>query len=162
MSGNFVVPPVDGIYYAQYFKSDTQNLLNGATDITFDLTQSWNNTGSFITHNNGTTVFTVVQTGLYQLEFNVTISSATWTDVLKQISIDITRFPVPEQVTIAQNASMPSSRNYGQSLSVMFYLIAGDVINCRVVNAYTGGTPTALGFNNTFDLNTWFAWKYIS
>jgi hypothetical protein len=161
MSGNFVVPPVgDAMYYAQYYKSDTQALLNGATDIWFDLTQSWNNTGGYIT-SNGITNFTVVQTGLYHLEFNVTILGATWTDLLKQISIDITRSPLTERVTIVQNASIPSSRNYGQSLSAMFYLIAGDVINCRVVNTYTGGTPTVQAFNNSFDLNTWFAWKFI-
>jgi hypothetical protein len=126
------------------------------------LTQPWNNTGGYITHTNGSTDFIVQQTGLYQLEFNATITAATWTDILKQISIDITRSPLTEQVTIAQNASIPTARNYGQSVSVIFYLVTGDIINCRVVNTYTSGTPQAVGFTNTFDLNTWFTWKFIN
>jgi hypothetical protein len=161
MSGNFVVPPVNEVYTAQYYKSANQNLLNGATDITFDLTQTWNNTGGYVTHTNGSTDFTVNQTGLYQLEFNTTIFGAPWSDTLKQISIDITRSPFPEQVTIIQNAAIPSSRNYGQSVSASFYLVTGDVINCRVVNTYTSGTPFAQGFSNPFELNTWFTWKFI-
>lgn len=161
MSGNFVVP-VNNVYIAQYYKSANQGLSIGATDLTFNLTQPWNNTGGYITHVNGTTDFTVVKSGLYQLEFNATINgtSSTSTDLLKQISIDITRSPLVEQVTIAQNASIPSARNYGQSVTGTFYLVAGDVINCRVVNSFAG-TAAVAGLTNTFDLNTWFTWKYI-
>jgi len=160
MSGNFVVP-VNNLFIGQYYKSVNQNLTSGATDITFDLTQTWNNTGGYVTHTNGSTDFTVNQTGLYQLEFNTTITAATWTDTLKQISIDLTRSPFPEQVTIIQNAAIPTLRGYGQSLSAIFYLVTGDVINCRVVNTYTSGTPQVVGDSNPFELNTWFTWKYI-
>jgi hypothetical protein len=99
---------------------------------------------------------------LYQLEFNASIlsTSSASTDLLKQISIDITRSPFVEQVTITQNTSIPSARNYGQSVNATFYLQAGDVINCRVVNTFTG-TASVLGFLNTFDLNTWFTWTFI-
>lgn len=158
---SFVVP-VNDFYMAQYYKSVNQALATGATDITFDLTQPWNNTGGYITHVNGTKDFTVQQPGLYQLEWNVSILGTTSasTDLLKQISIDITRPPLTEQVTIAQNTSIPTARNYGQSVSCNFFLLTGDIINCRIVNTFTG-TASVAGITNTFDLNTWFTWKYI-
>jgi hypothetical protein len=57
---------------------------------------------------------------------------------------------------------MPTATNYGQSLCSTFNLEAGDVINCRVVNSYTSGTPYAQGVTNTIDLNTWFTWRYVA
>jgi len=153
-----------GLYQATYYKSANQNLTSGATDLTFDQVASWNNAGGYITHTGGSADFTVVQAGLYQLEFNATIASngATWTSLNKQISVDITRSPTAEVVTIAQNASMSSNTNYGQSLCSTFNLEAGDVINCRVVNTYATGTPSAQGVTNTIDLNTWFTWRYVN
>jgi len=161
MSGNFVVP-VNNLFIGQYFKSANQTLSNGATDITFDRQQPWNNTGGYINHTTGTANFTVAKTGLYHLEWNASIlgASSTSTDLLKQLTIDITRPPLVEQVTISQNASIPTARNYGQSVSATFYLVSGDVINCRVVNTHTGPASVS-GLTNTFDLNTWFTWKYI-
>jgi len=152
------------VYQATYYKSVQQNLTSGATDLTFNVEGSWNNSNGLITHSSGSTDFVVVQAGLYQLEFNATIVSngAGWTNLLKQISVDITRSPTAEVVTIAQNGSMPTNTNYGQSLCSTFNLEAGDVINCRVVNTYTSGTPYAQGVTNTIDLNTWFTWRYVA
>lgn len=152
------------VYQATYYKSALQNLTSGSTDLTFDEEATWNNDNGYITHTGGTADFTVVQAGLYQLEFNATIiaNGSTWTNLLKQISVDITRSPAPEIVTIAQNGSMPSNTNYGQSLCSTFNLEAGDVINCRVSNTYATGTPYAQGVTNTIDLNTWFSWRYVS
>lgn len=152
------------VYQATYYKSAQQNLTSGSTDITFDEEGTWNNDNGYITHTGGTADFTVVQAGLYQLEFNATVISngSTWTNLLKQISIDITRAPTPEIVSIAQNASMPSNTNYGQSACSTYNLEAGDVINCRVSNTYATGTPFAQGVQNTFDLNTWFSWRYVA
>ena len=152
------------VYQATYYKSALQNLTSGSTDLTFDEEATWNNDNGYITHTGGTAAFTVVQPGLYQLEFNATIiaNGSTWTNLLKQISVDITRSPAPEIVTIAQNGSMPSNTNYGQSLCSTFNLEAGDVINCRVSNTYASGTPYAQGVTNTIDLNTWFSWRYVS
>lgn len=152
------------VYQATYYKSALQNLTSGSTDLTFDEEATWNNDNGYITHTGGTADFTVVQAGLYQLEFNATIiaNGSTWTNLLKQISVDITRSPAPEIVTIAQNGSMPSNNNYGQSLCSTFNLEAGDVINCRVSNTYATGTPYAQGVTNTIDLNTWFSWRYVS
>ena len=161
---NITIANTNQIYQSTYYKSANQNLVNGATDITFDLTGTWNNDGGYITHVNGTTDFIVVQTGLYQLDWNVSIlgTGVTWTDVLKQISVDITRSPNAETLYIGQNSSISTGRNYAQSLSSSLYLVAGDVINCRVVNSFTAGTPAAQGVTNTSDLNTWFSWRFLS
>jgi hypothetical protein len=151
-------------FQATYYKSANQNLTSGATDITFDLSGAWSNAGGYITHTDGTTAFTVVEAGLYQLELNATIlaNGATWTSTTnKQLSIDITRSPIAEQLVISQNAFMASGTNYLQSLCSTYNLEAGDVINCRVVNTFTGGPAQASGVTNTFDLNTWFSWRFV-
>jgi hypothetical protein len=150
---------------ATYYMSVNQNLTSGSTDITFDEEGSWNNANGYITHTPGSADFTVVQAGLYQLEWNTTItaSGATWaTTSNKFISIDVTRSPAAEQAIIGQSAFMASGTNYSQSVCSTFDLVAGDVINCRIVNTFTGGPPEALGVANTFDLNTWFSWRYVS
>jgi hypothetical protein len=156
------------IYQATYYKSADQ-ILNGPnapgnTDITFDLTNASNNTGGYITHVNGTTAFTVVQTGLYFLQFNANIqgTGVAWTGS-KQVNIDITRSPIAEQAVIQQSATQNSGTDYGQSVSATFYLVAGDVINLRIFNIYTSVTqPVARGVSSTFDLNTFFSWQFIS
>jgi hypothetical protein len=156
------------VYQATYYKSANQTLNGpnapGNTDITFDLTSPHNNTGGYITHVDGTTVFTVVQTGLYFLEFNANIqgTGVAWTGS-KQVNIDITRSPIAEQAVIQQSATQNSGTDYGQSVSATFYLVAGDVINLRIFNIYTSLTqPLARGVSSTFDLNTFFSWRYIS
>jgi hypothetical protein len=159
-----IVVPVNTLYLAQYYKSANQNLTNGSTDITFDSTQPWNNTGSYIIHTNGTPIFTVVQSGLYQLEFNLTVNanSATWNvGTNKVISIDITRGAVPEVVAFGQANNTSTTTNYIQSTSATMYLLAGDIINCRCQCNFATATPNAAGAVG-FDLNTWFTWKYIS
>jgi hypothetical protein len=153
------------VYIATYYKSVAQSLTSGNTDITFDLTGSWNNTGGYVTHTNGTTNFTVVRTGLYKLEFNVVVlaNSAIYslTTIGKSIAIDITRPSIPEQAVISNSALQASLQNYTMSIAGTYYLIAGDIINLRVGNTYTGGTPTVQPGLNTFDLNTFFTWRFI-
>jgi hypothetical protein len=155
------------IYQATYYNSVAQNLTSGNTDITFDTEGAWNNTGGYITHVSGTADFTVVQTGLYQLEFNalVLVNNGTWlTTSNRTCNIDITRSPTAEQAVIT-NTALQGVQNYGQSVSGTIYLVAGDVINLRLGNIYTGGSPTppqAQGLQNTFDLNTFFTWTFIS
>jgi hypothetical protein len=166
IGNNWIVQSADPsfrpLYVATYYKSANQSLTSGATDITFNGESFHNNTGGYITHATNSKDFIVVQSGLYQLEWNASIlgTSSTSTNLLKQLSIDITRSPLLEQVTIAQNTSIPTGVNYGQSVNATFYLQAGDVINCRIVNTFTG-TAFALGFVNVFDLNTWFTWTFI-
>ena len=158
----------DAVKQATYYKTVTQDLSSGNTDITFDAVGAWNNDGGYITHVSGTTSFTVVQAGLYQLEFNaiVLVNNGVWsTTTNRTINIDITRTPTAELAIITSSAVTAASLNYGQSVSGTYYLVAGDVINLRLGNTYTGGTPTppqASGITNSFDLNTFFTWSFIS
>lgn len=154
-------------FQATYYKTANQNLNNGDTDITFDALASWNNVGGYITHTNGTTVFTVVTTGLYQLEWNASIvaGSGTWnTGTSKSIFIDINRpiTPGTEQAIIGQTATVANNTNYSQNLCATFYLVAGDVINCRIFCPHSNPTVVAAGISNTIDLGTWFSWRYIN
>jgi hypothetical protein len=156
---------VGEVYQATYYKSTVQNLSSGNTDITFDLSGSWNNPNGYITHTGGSADFTVVESGLYQLEWNATIlaNGATWLSTSnKGISIDITRSPTAEQVTIGQSAFIASGTNYLQSACSTLDLVAGDVINCRISNTFTGGPAQAQCLQNVIDLNTWFTWRYVS
>jgi hypothetical protein len=159
-------PPSGGsVYQATYYKSAAQTLTSGNTDVTFDLTGSWNNTGGYITHTDGTTSFTVVQTGIYQLEFHATVlaNGAVYTTTSgKSVGIDITRSPTAEQSIIINSALQATGLNYVMSVGSSYYLVAGDVINLRVGNTFTGGPPTLQQLQNTFDLNTFFTWTYIS
>jgi hypothetical protein len=142
-------------------------LTNGSTDITFDSLASWNNDGGFITHTSGSTAFTVARAGLYQMEWNFTVNpnGATWnTGTNKVASIDLTRTGTPtEQTILGQTAVTATTTTYVQSVASTFYLQVGDVINCRVQGNYAGATPPHVnGVQNTFDLGTWFTWRYVS
>ncbi len=153
------------LYQATYYKSANQNLTNGSTDITFDQDASWNNDNGLITHTSGSTNFVVVQAGLYQLEFNLSVNAngATWnTANSKVVSIDITRSPNAEQVVIGQTALTATTQNYTQSVVSTFGLEAGDIINLRVQGNYATATPFAQGVQNTIDLNTWFSWRLLA
>lgn len=161
---NGVGYPPPGPSQATYYKSVAQNLTSGTTDITFDLTGAWNFDDGNITHTNGTADFTVVQGGLYQLEFNavVIVNGATWTtSTNKFVNISITRSPTAEQAILSQTG-LQAVQNYGQSISSTFNLVAGDVINMSIGNTFTGGPAQAFAVANTFDLNTFFSWRYIS
>ena len=161
----YPIPPVvNPTRQATYYKSVAQNLTSGNTDLTFDLSGAWNNADGYITHTDGTADFTVVQTGLYQLEFNAFIlaNGATWgTGSNRTISIDITRSPTAEQAIIAQSFLSASAVNYSQGVSATYYLTAGDVINLRLNGTFATATATASGVTSTFDLNTFFTWRYI-
>ena len=154
-----------GPYQATYYKSANQNLTNGSTDITFDLDAAWNNDNGYITHTSGSSNFTVVQAGVYQLEWNTSINAngASWNNSLnKTISINITRSPELEQLVIGQSALMAPGQNYSQSICSTIKLEVGDVINLQTFLAFSTATPFVQGVLNTYDLNTWFYWRFIS
>jgi hypothetical protein len=166
--GQDVELDIPAVKQATYYKSAPQNMINGGngTDVSFDLSGAWNNDGGYITHTDGTTDFTVVQPGLYHLEFNAQIASngATWgTGSNKTINIEITRSPNGERA-ITQQACLTASNNpYGQSVSATYRLNAGDIINLRLFNSHgTANIPTILGVQDTFDLNTFFSWRIIT
>lgn len=152
------------VYLATYYKTANQNLVSGSTDITFDATAPWNNTNGYITHTSSSADFTVTKTGIYQLEWNVSIvaNGATWNPgTNKVISIDITRSPIAEQIVLSQTAVTATTTDYTQSLCSTFSLVAGDVLNCRIQENFASSTPFARGLTSTYDLNTWFTWRFI-
>jgi hypothetical protein len=157
-------PPVVAVIQATYSKSVAQTMTSGANDVTFDQTAAYNNDAGYITHTNGTTVFTVVQDGVYQLEFNASIvaNGATWgTGSNKSINIDITRSPTAETAIISSGCLTSSASNYSQCVSATYALEAGDVINLRVFNIFATAVPDIQG-SSGFDLNTFFTWRFIS
>jgi hypothetical protein len=165
INGAAYPPPSPTVYQGTYYKSVAQTLTSGNTDITFDLTGSWNNPGTYITHTSGTTNFTVGIAGLYQLEFNCTVlaNSAIYANNSnKSVNIDITRSPTAEQLIISNTSVQASQQNYVMSVNSSYYLQVEDVINLRVGNTFSAGPPTVQQVLNTFDLNTFFTWRYIS
>jgi hypothetical protein len=152
------------VYQATYYKTAQQNLISGNTDITFDGDASWNNHNGYITHAANSADFVVVQSGLYQLEFNasVTANGASWNAANnKVISIEITRPPIAEQAAITQTANCATGQSYAQNVNSSFYLQTGDIINLRVFGLFSTATPFVAPLANTFDLNTWFSWRFI-
>jgi hypothetical protein len=165
------VSSINGISYptavrqATYYKTTVQTLTSGNTDITFDAEGAWNNADGYITHVSGTADFTVVQTGLYELGFyiNVITNAAVYTTTSnKTVSIDITRALIAEQGIIQNSALQATGQPFQMLVSGPFYLIAGDVINSRIFNSFTGGPPQAQCIQNTFDLNTFFTWTFVT
>jgi len=150
---------------ATYYKSGNQNLSDPNTDITFDQLATWSNGNNYISHTPGSKDFTVVKSGLYQLEWNASIAAngATWNAANnKVISIDITRFPTAEQIVIGQSANQANGQTYTQSVNSTFNLVAGDIINLRVQCTWATAQPFVQGVQNTIDLNTWFTWRFVS
>ena len=150
---------------ATYYKSGNQSLSDPVTDITFDQLATWSNGNNYISHTPGSKDFTVVKSGLYQLEWNASIAAngATWNAANnKVISIDITRFPTAEQIVIGQSANQANGQTYTQSVNSTFNLVAGDIINLRVQCTWATAQPFVQGVQNTIDLNTWFTWRFVS
>lgn len=149
-------------FTAQYYKSASQNAPSGATEVTFDVGQYWNNTAGYITHTNGTADFVCQQAGVYQLEFAVTISAngSTWSNLIKDIYISVTRIGVAEQIVLLNRFNITSPNNWANSVVGTIPLEAGDIIQCVVGETVTG-TPLILGLLNTFDYNTTFTFTFI-
>lgn len=155
------IPPV---YVAQYYRSSTQQFPTGNTDVVFDESQTWNVVGDHIAHSSGSSEFTVLIAGVYQLEFAVTVlaNSQTWTALTKDVSIDITRSPTAEQSILFNRFSSASGLNWANSVVGTTFLSVGDAINCRVSQTLTsGGNCIIQGLQNTFDYNTTFTWRLI-
>jgi len=84
--------------------------------------------------------------------------------VNRSIAIDITRPSIAEQGVIA-TTSLQGVQTYAIQTAGSFYLLSNDVINCRINNPFSAGTPTppqAQCIQNTFDLNTFFTWTFIT
>lgn len=152
------------LYIAQYYKSVAQNAPTGVTDVTYDLTQTWNNTGGYITHTNGTTDFVVTREGIYQLEFSLaTLSNGgSWSQLGKSATIFITRGGAGTQTILTNTFNISSATNYGSQVVGTVYLLVGDVIKCSSGGYVTGGPVLITGILNTFDYNTTFTWRLLN
>jgi hypothetical protein len=160
---NWQTPTPEPVYQATYYKSTAQTVISGNTDLTFDQTGSWNNDSGYITHTNGTSAFTVVQEGLYQLQFNVSVISngAVYLNTTnKGVVIDLLRGT--EQAVLVNTALQATATTYNMNVSSTYYLNTGDILTCRIINTFTGGPPTIQGLANVFDLNTFFSWQFVS
>lgn len=152
------------VYQAQYYKTVGQSLTSGNTDITFDGLQTWVRTGGYITHTPGTTVFTVVQAGIYQLEFNAVVvvgASVLSATTNRNIGIDITRSPGAEINILQSTVFTAVGQSFILSAAGTTFLAAGDVINLRIGVTFAGAAPTAQA-QVGIDPNTFFNWTYIS
>jgi hypothetical protein len=148
---------------ATYYKDTSQNFPSGDTSITFELLKSWSDT-TLITQTSPTD-FTVNQSGIYQLELNVTISNlsgSTWTNFSKYIQITLNRNGTDRTIG-AQFGYANSGSNFILSLSLTYELLENDIINLKVISFHTSNlsisSPNPF---DTFDLNTYFTWRAIS
>jgi hypothetical protein len=155
-------PPTQSTLIAQYFKTENQSAPTGNVDVTFDGTNDWNNTNGYITHTNGTADFVCQQAGIYQLEFATTVvaDGSTWTNLLKGVSIHITRIGIAEQTVLINRFNISSPNNWGNSVVGTVKLEAGDIIQCVVGHTITG-TALIQGLTGTIDYNTTFTVKVI-
>lgn len=151
------------VYQGTYYKSASQNLINGNTNVTFDQTASWNNPNGYITHVSGSKDFTVVQTGLYQLEFNYAVNAngATWSGSQTKQALILVKRGTTEGI-IQNSAAIQSSISYAQLSNATYYLQTGDEVSCQIFCNFAVATPNIIGLTNSFDLNTWFSWRFIS
>lgn len=151
------------LFIGQYYRSSGEVLSSGVDTITFTNDQTWNNNPGYITW---TTAggqggnFTVVQAGVYQVEFALTIlgAAATWTGQ-RAGSINILRGT--NQSILQQNQTPLSGQGYAIQVVGTLRLNAGDVITCVHSGTNTSGLVTAQGLANTFDYNTTFTWTFL-
>lgn len=147
---------------ATYYKNSPQNLSTGTSIITFDNSMSWSNT-DLITQTSPTE-FTVNQSGIYQLEFNIQINptSATWTDFSKRIMINLIRNSGNRSICM-QYGYANSGAQYGLSVCLTYELLENDVLDCVFFSNHTGQVQVA-PINNVdpHDLNTFFTWRVVS
>lgn len=166
LSGTAQDPVIDyPILQGTYYNTSNLPLTSPDTDITFSTAEP-GNLGINIQHVAGSEDFTVTTPGLYQLEFNASIfgNGATWTAATsKYISIDLTRDVSPPltKSIISQYANNPPGLDYSQSICATYNLIPGDVLKCRIHITFTGVTSPEARADDSFDLNTWFSWRFI-
>jgi hypothetical protein len=157
-------PPAGGsVYQGTYYKSVAQVLSSGNNLITFDSTATGNNSGGYITHTNGTTTFTVTIAGLYQLELNCDVNDTNAVYTVgsnKTISVFLTRATVLKPI-IQNSALQATAQVFQMSLSSSYFLNVGDIIQLNLFNSFTGVAPS-LNPVDTFSLNTFFSWRFIS
>jgi hypothetical protein len=152
------------LFIGQYYRTSGEVLVSGVDTITFQAEQTWNNNPGYITWNTvggqGNS-FTVVQPGVYQVEFALSINAngCTWS-AGRSANISVLRGT--NQSLLQQNVNPLSGIGYSIQIVGTLRLNVGDVITCshNGVNI-TGPGVIAVGLQNTFDYNTTFTWTYL-
>jgi hypothetical protein len=160
----YAVPPNSEPSIAFFGKSGPENLPTGTTTIGFDTNAPFNtgivtNTYTLVGDNS---TFTIGASGLYQVEANLTVSAngATWALPLKTLNVVLTRNATTATIA-SSTVNITSTNNYAIHSSMLFPFLTGDTIQIQHVHTITGGTPTALGLQSGFDLNTWVSFQFI-
>jgi len=148
------------LFIGQYWRVGAESLGSGVDTITFTDAQTWNNDNGYITANLPSQTFTVVQAGIYQVEFAVTIAGngATWTGS-RSASISITRGST--QSLLQQTVNPISGQSYFMQIVGTLRLNKDDVISCVHNGTNSAGNVLAVGLQNTFDYNTTFTWTFL-
>jgi hypothetical protein len=148
------------LYIGQYWRVGAEVLGSGTDQITFTDAQTWNNTNGYITASLPSQNFTVVQAGIYQVEFALTIGAngATWNGG-RSASISVLRGT--NQSLLVQNLTPISGQSYFFQIVGTLRLNAGDVITCTHGGTNLTGNVVAVGLQNTFDYNTTFTWTFL-
>jgi hypothetical protein len=147
-------------YVGQYYRTASETLSSGADNITFQAAQTWNNDNGYITINLPAQTFTVVQAGLYQIEFSISIApnGATWAGG-RYAAVAVLRGT--NQSLLQQNGNPVSGNAYAMQVVGTLRLNAGDIINCVHNGNNTAGQVQARGLENGFDYNTTFTWTFL-
>jgi hypothetical protein len=148
------------LFIGQYYRTANEVLSSGSDNITFQAAQSWNNDNGYITINLPAQTFNVVQAGLYQVEFALTVAGngATWT-AGRSAAIAVLRGT--NQSLLQQTITPPSGNGYTAQVVGTLRLNAGDIITCVHNGNNTSGSVSATGLANTFDYNTTFTWTFL-
>jgi hypothetical protein len=108
--------------------------------------------------------FTIGASGLYQVEANLSVAAngAGWTNPnqMKTLNLALTRSGVTA-VIAAATVNITTGNNYSIHCSLTFPFRTGDTLQFQHISTLSSGTPTALGLQNGFDLNTWVTFQYI-
>jgi len=148
------------LFIGQYWRVGAESLGFPSDNITFTDAQTWNNTNGYITASLPSQSFTVVQAGIYQVEFALTIAgnNATWNGS-RSASIHVTRGT--NQSLLQQSVNPLSGNSYYIQVVGTLRLNAGDVITCVHNGNNLTGNVLAVGLQNTFDYNTTFTWTFL-
>jgi hypothetical protein len=143
----------------QYYLNAVQNLVSPASDIIFTNSTPWTDTTA-ITWTGPSASFTVAQKGIYFLELNIFILSngaVLSPTTNRAVRIDLTRSPTARFTQFITNTFTVGGQNYAIQTSGTVALEVGDIIDCQVGLAFTGG-PAQINDATGIDYNTFFTW----
>jgi len=160
----YSVPPSSEPSVALFSSSTAKVLLTTGTTLGYDTNATYNSpivVNSFNAPSNIST-FTIGASGLYSIEANTAVAAngSTWANPLRTLNLRLTRGGTTVTMS-GMTANITSGVDYTLHSSCVFPLKVGDTIQVQHTGTIATGSPTALGLQNTFDLNTWIVFQYI-